>query len=343
MGAECCAGDPSQTKAETNMKDALLDDEEGRTTPGEEQEDLKPVTKQATDSYLQPKPTDQEVEESLLVPSTLSIFEDQHDPVPPSDYEDNPDEYTVKHNENPLNKDRVDDEEAVQEDANDNAPEEDRDDSNKDTNDEANDGVIVDSQPGMAEPVEDAKEDVSANVDTDKAKEVEQEPEPEPEAPKATNKGKKSKKDKQNDILESAELRQRSVALVTGDDREFIKFLKKILKSKLNEKIWAKCDPKGTKRIETDKFLYFWTLPTTLFKVAIYQRKHGNKKKPKLDQKELKKDFTHLATWIIRREGEEQEDGSYAFVLTKDNFSKDIVDYVRAYADCEGKLLNEEK
>jgi len=143
--------------------------------------------------------------------------------------------------------------------------------------------------------------------------------------------------------LENDDLRQRSVQvkLVTSDNNEFIKFLKKILKSKLNEKIWSKCDPNSTGKIETEKFMYFWTLPVTLFKVAVFQRKNNTKEKPKLDQKELKKEFTHLATWIIRRYGQKQDDGGSTFTLTKENFAKDIVEYVKKYAEVKGELYED--
>ena len=145
-------------------------------------------------------------------------------------------------------------------------------------------------------------------------------------------------KHRQLEILENDDLRQRSVKLVTSDNNEFIKFLKKILKSKLNEKIWSKCDPNGSGKIETEKFMYFWTLPVTLFKVAVFQRRNNTKEKPKLDQKELKKEFTHLATWIIRKYGERGDDGGSTFTLTKENFAKDIVDYVKKYAESKGVL-----
>eukprot|EP00483_Globobulimina_turgida_P004799 UN04808 len=82
----------------------------------------------------------------------------------------------------------------------------------------------------------------------------------------------------------------------------------------------------------------FWTLPVTLFKVAIFQGKNKNKQKPKLDQKEIKKDFMHLATWIVRRYGQKQSDGGATFVLIKANFAKNIVDYVKSYADAKGEL-----
>eukprot|EP01084_Bolivina_argentea_P080451 145724_1 len=55
-------------------------------------------------------------------------------------------------------------------------------------------------------------------------------------------------------ILEDNNLRKRSVELVTSDNNEFIKFLKKILKSKLKEKIWSKCDPNNTGKIGAEKF-----------------------------------------------------------------------------------------
>eukprot|EP01084_Bolivina_argentea_P296941 511502_1 len=141
--------------------------------------------------------------------------------------------------------------------------------------------------------------------------------------------------------LNNDDLRKRSIELITMHNNEFIKFLKKVLKSTLAEKIWCKCDPNNTEKIGTEKFVYFWTLPVTLFKVALYQRKHGNKEKPKLNHNELKKDFIHLATWVIRKYGEKQTDGTAIFVLKRDNYTKKIVEYVKNYVDHKGELYED--
>eukprot|EP01084_Bolivina_argentea_P257814 434442_1 len=55
-------------------------------------------------------------------------------------------------------------------------------------------------------------------------------------------------------ILKDDHLRQLSVELVTPNNNEFVNFLKKIFKSKLNAKIWNRCDPNNTGKIETEKF-----------------------------------------------------------------------------------------
>merc|ERR550525_711646 len=89
----------------------------------------------------------------------------------------------------------------------------------------------------------------------------------------------------QQAILEDPKLKQLSVDLVTSSKGEFVKFVNKILKSKLKDKIWKKCDSKGTGQIDEQKFMFFWILPVTLFKVAQFQRKNKTKTKPKMDDK----------------------------------------------------------
>eukprot|EP01084_Bolivina_argentea_P241097 404827_1 len=154
-------------------------------------------------------------------------------------------------------------------------------------------------------------------------------------------KKKERKKHHQLVILEDEDLREKSVALVTGDNNAFIKFLKTLLKSKVSEKVWNQCDPNGTGKIETKKFRYFFFAPVKLFKIRIHERKHGNKTVPTLDKKDLIPEFCHLATWIIRRYGEKQQDGGATFVLTKENYAKNIIDYVESYADAGGELFEE--
>ena len=41
------------------------------------------------------------------------------------------------------------------------------------------------------------------------------------------------------------------------------------------------------------------------------------------------------------RYGEKQSDGGATFTLTKESFAKDIVDYVKNYADTKGELYED--
>ncbi len=100
-------------------------------------------------------------------------------------------------------------------------------------------------------------------------------------------------------ILEDPKLKALSVELVTGSKGEFVKFVKKILNSKLKDKIWLKCDSKGTGVIDEEKFMFFWILPVTLFKVAQFQRKNKTKEKHQPDAEQLRRDIQHLATVCV--------------------------------------------
>ena len=140
-------------------------------------------------------------------------------------------------------------------------------------------------------------------------------------------------------ILEDVELKNKSIELVTGNDNDFIKFLIKILRSKLKDRIWGKCDPNKNNEISTEKFVYFWLLPVTLFKVAVHQRETKDNTKPKLDQKQFKKEYIHFATWIIRTKGEIQNDGAAKFVLKKENYNEKLIDYAKQYAHAKGEIV----
>merc|ERR1712048_1201186 len=133
------------------------------------------------------------------------------------------------------------------------------------------------------------------------------------------------------DILKNETLKQRSLHLITNDDNEFIQFLQKIFKTKLNEKIWNKCDPQNDGEIGTKMFMFLWSLPVTLFHVAMHQRKHGNESKPELDPKEIELDYLHLATWIVHKYGQQNK----AFILRKESFAENLIKYVTAYADAK--------
>merc|ERR1719273_1517667 len=139
-------------------------------------------------------------------------------------------------------------------------------------------------------------------------------------------------------ILEDAKLKQMSVDLVTGSNGEFVKFVKKILKSKLKDKIWKKCDSKGTGQIDEEKFMFFWILPVTLFKVHQFQRKNKTKQKPQLEDKELRRECVHLASWIIHKHGTPRADGGFSFLLKEEGYNKVVVEYVRQYAQAKGEV-----
>jgi len=142
--------------------------------------------------------------------------------------------------------------------------------------------------------------------------------------------------------LDDPALQALSVQLVTAYNGKFIKFVEKLLKSKLKDKIWSKCDSMGEGRIDGEKFMYFWILPVTLFKVARHQKQTKTKGRPKLDDKAMRREVRHLAVWIIRRYGVRQEDGSYSFILEREGFDKKIMKYLKEYAATKGAVAEEE-
>jgi len=321
MGA-CCVSDPSEDERarraiNTEQREGVAQAEANDTSSPKQAGRHEVPDESMTKSTLN-VPYGQETEESLLVPSTLSAVDDIHDPPPPSDYEDNADSYAI-----------APDEDAHKNDSNENNNNNDNSQQTESPNDDGAQPAAVnekvDEQPAATME--------SGGQQADKAQEADK-------ADKNAAVGKA--KLTQKEILENEELKQRSIRLVNGDNQEFIKFLKKILKSKLKEKIWAKCDQNNTGEINTEKFMYFWTLPVTLFKVAVHQRVNGKDAgKPKVDQKELKLEFQHLATWIVRRYGEKESDDTSSFVLKKEHFDTDIVEYVQAYAAVSGELYEE--
>jgi len=136
-------------------------------------------------------------------------------------------------------------------------------------------------------------------------------------------------------------LRKRSLSLVADNNREFILFLQSILGSErqaTQDVIWNKCDPNGLGKIDEHKFMRFWEEPVRMFKVARYQRDQRTEEIPHIDTKQLRTDYTHLATWIVRRYGTEQTDGSSQFILHKEHFADAIVSFLNAYAEAKGEL-----
>eukprot|EP00484_Ammonia_sp_Unknown_P004116 CAMPEP_0197073298 /NCGR_PEP_ID=MMETSP1384-20130603/210534_1 /TAXON_ID=29189 /ORGANISM="Ammonia sp." /LENGTH=353 /DNA_ID=CAMNT_0042512131 /DNA_START=51 /DNA_END=1112 /DNA_ORIENTATION=- len=352
MGA-CCVSDPSEDERarraiNTEQREGVAQAEANDTSSPKQAGRHEVPDESMTKSTLN-VPYGQETEESLLVPSTLSAVDDIHDPPPPSDYEDNADSYAIAPDEDAHKNDSNDHDPPPPSDYEDNAdsyaiaPDEDahKNDSNENNNNNDNSQQTESPNDDGAQPAA-----VNEKVDEQPAATMEsggQQADKAQEADKADKNAAVGKaKLTQKEILENEELKQRSIRLVNGDNQEFIKFLKKILKSKLKEKIWAKCDQNNTGEINTEKFMYFWTLPVTLFKVAVHQRVNGKDAgKPKVDQKELKLEFQHLATWIVRRYGEKESDDTSSFVLKKEHFDTDIVEYVQAYAAVSGELYEE--
>jgi len=139
-------------------------------------------------------------------------------------------------------------------------------------------------------------------------------------------------------ILEDEALKTLSLDLVNRDDFEFLNFVERVLNSRLKEQIWKKCDEEGTGTIDERKFMYFWMIPVTLFKVSEFQRLNDTKAKPELDNAEIKRECKHLATWIIWRFGT-LRDGRFSFSLQREGYTERVMEFLQSYADAKGKVV----
>lgn len=143
-----------------------------------------------------------------------------------------------------------------------------------------------------------------------------------------------------DEILKDELLHARSVGLVsrTWYDHNFYGFVKKILNSKLNERIWNKADENKYDEIDENGFKKLMLIVVILFKVAQYQRENKTKMKPKLNKHELKLECKHLCAWIIRKYGLKTSDGCYIFFMIKKNYKDNILGYIKEYTDCQGSV-----
>ena len=138
-------------------------------------------------------------------------------------------------------------------------------------------------------------------------------------------------------VLEDEELQKLSLDLVNRSDYEFLNFVDKLMKSKLKEQIWLKCDEQSSGVIDERRFMYFWIIPVTLFKVAEYQKENNTKEKPELDNADIKRECKHMASWIIWRYGT-LSDGRFSFKLEQDGYHEKVTDYLQSYVDAQGKV-----
>merc|ERR550525_2332315 len=137
----------------------------------------------------------------------------------------------------------------------------------------------------------------------------------------------------QQSILADSLKQQRCLQWITSPDEEhkdFTEFLQVAVTTHLGEKIWNKMDTELKGVVETHELPDFLVLPVVLYKSTL-QMKHRRGTKPKFKKRVIKRDIEHLAVWITMQYGEQQRDGSYHFVLSKELFHSSLTVYVDRY------------
>lgn len=161
-------------------------------------------------------------------------------------------------------------------------------------------------------------------------------------------------------ILNSDALRMRSFNLCsmkTDTVGTLVQFLIKYLKSKVIEQMWKKLDKNGTGTTDAQGLHELLSFTVILFKVKEHQVKTGTKDRPKLNNREIKEDITHLTAWITRTYGEPDNTGNktavhcvmdngeqfngqyvkYTFEMSKKQSKNDLAQWVEMYVVKGGK------
>lgn len=169
----------------------------------------------------------------------------------------------------------------------------------------------------------------------------------------------------QIEILNNAKLKSKSLSLCeeqeriskSGSDKGIIMFFTKYLKQKTVDQIFAKSCKSGKTQKSDPNYISsasglvnVLSFATILYKVKAYQVIHSDKR-PKIDHADIKNTVKYLSIWIVRTYGTKTENKFYdnksnkqypvyTIKISKQDFSKNITQYLTMFVDKKGDHID---